>query len=129
MNHLSYLATIFVFCGTALLIIYKRQGRILRKHEQLLLLMMALGVPLAAVDYFAIHWGAWNYSAGSTLNIRFATEIETYLFSAGIFATVAAATLVWATQTDAANTRNKRKSKRQSPKSRRIYARTAKAAR
>lgn len=108
MRQLSYLITIFIFCGIALLIMYKRRGDMLKKNWGLLLFMTLLGIPLAVMDYFAIEWGAWAYGTAATLHFRLAGELETYLFSAGVFAAVAAATIIWAEKTDIANSSKKR---------------------
>lgn len=97
---------------------WRRDERILRKYEQVLLIIGFLGVPFAICDWFALHWKAWGYGSTSTLNIHVGTEIETYLFSAAIFFAVAAATLIGIARTDRINAANRRKviSKRKSPR-------------
>lgn len=81
-SHFLYLASLLVFAMGSLLVIYCRERRILKKYEVIILLVVAISIPYAATDYFALKWGAWFYSPLHTLNLRYPTEIEAYAFSA-----------------------------------------------
>ena len=111
MKHLLYLFSIILFCGPCLLILWKRDGRVLKRYELVLLIMVAISLPVAISDYFAIRWQAWSYNPATTLNIRFPGELESYLFSAAVTVLIASATLILARQVDLRH-KSKTKSRR-----------------
>lgn len=100
LHHLTYLFTILFFVGTALLILWSRDERILRKYELVILAITAISIPFAALDWFALKWHAWYYYPANTLNIHILTEVETYLFGAGVTCVTACATVVFAARID-----------------------------
>ncbi|HEY4964025.1 MAG TPA: hypothetical protein VIH90_04990 [Candidatus Saccharimonadales bacterium] len=112
MRHLTYLFSIIGFCGIPWLIMLKYQERMLKKYEKVILLVVATSILFSASDFFTLRWGAWYYNPGQTLNIRFITEIETFLFAAAVFLVVASATIISAAMVDNRSRQLKRRSKR-----------------
>lgn len=117
-DHLKYLFTIIIFAGSVLLILWARDKRILRRYELVILPVVAISVPFAATDWFALRWHAWYYYSQNTLDIKFITELETYIFAAAITACVACATVVFATRED-----RLRKKRRHTKKQRKLKPR------
>lgn len=114
MNHLTYLLSVIVFCGIPFLVMWRKQERVLKRYELVILIMVVLGVLFSTTDYFAVHWGAWYYNPQHTLDVNFITEVETFGFGAGIFLCVASATVISAGIVDRlarAKQRKKRKTK------------------
>jgi lycopene cyclase domain-containing protein len=100
MNKYYYLLTILVFCGIPLTLMWLLYKKELLTYSKVIGTVVLIGAYFALFDYFALRWGAWTYSAKNTLNITLITEIETYLFSAAVFACVASATIISAKMVD-----------------------------
>ena len=75
--------------------------RALKRSEIVLLAVIIYGFFFAATEFFALQWGAWFYYPDQTLNVRFGSQVETYLFSAVTAGLVGIATLVGAARLDA----------------------------
>lgn len=106
MWHFTYLISVVVFCGLPFIVMLEKRKRMLKRYELVLLTMVGAGTVLAASDYFAVRWGAWYYNPSRTLGVHYITQIETFVFSAAIFLTVATATLISAAMVDS-RSRNK----------------------
>lgn len=65
----------------------------LKKYEIVLLILIAISLPMAMADYFAIRWGAWQYNPATTFNIHLPGELETYLFAVAVTIIIASSTL------------------------------------
>lgn len=96
--------------GPCLLVIWKRDRRILKRYELVLLTVVAISIPVTMADWYAMKWGAWEYNPANTVNIHFPAELESYFFSLAVSATIASCTLVLARQVDLKS--NKRAKKR-----------------
>lgn len=110
MNHLTFLLSIPIFCGPALLLIWRREQRVLKKYELVILIMVLLSILFVGpADFSAIHLQAWQYGAGVTSGIYLLTLPETYLFGMAVTAIVAMVTLVYTTRIDREKSRAKRR--------------------
>lgn len=107
----SYLATIVIFGGTGAFGFYKREHKLLKKYEWVLLIMLAISLPLVVTESFALKWGAWQYNPDKVLDLHLlGTQIESYLFLPVVCFVLVAATLTYAARED--RTRIKRSSAR-----------------
>jgi len=109
MNHLTYLASILLFCGVAWLVLWQKYKKILQRDRFVLVIIVALGLLFATPEYFALRWGAWYYNPQRTLGVHYITELESFGFSAGIFLCLAAITLVSADRFDSSMKVQKRR--------------------
>jgi heme/copper-type cytochrome/quinol oxidase subunit 2 len=73
---------------------WQQRKEVLKRHTLVIVGVTIFGIVFAATDYFAVRWSAWYYHSQRTLDIRFVTEVETFLFSAAIFFCVATATII-----------------------------------
>lgn len=97
---LTYLLSIVIFAGSAMLAVWVKYKKILRKYEMLLLVVVSLFIPFAAVEYFALKWGAWSYNPDKTSNVYFGSALETYIFAICVALVLGAVTVVHATVHD-----------------------------
>lgn len=100
LSNWSYLFSIFLFCGPLLLIIWKRQERILKKYEFALLFATLVSMPIGASEFFALKWRAWQYNKDSILPIRVGGQIESYIFLAAVIWLVGSVTLILSVKQD-----------------------------
>lgn len=119
-KHLTYLFSIFIFAGTAVLLLWRRESIILKRYERIILYVVSLATIWTYADYFSTHWGAWAYIPGQTLNLHFLTEIETYLFDAAVAFVIGGAALIFALHQDRTVELKKNSHKRRSTKPRRV---------
>lgn len=100
-SQLFYLLTILVFGGLGNYILWKRYGKILKKHIKFILLFSTISVIFAYWDAVALRWKAYQYNPDHTLYIRiFGGELETYIFMIVIAAGVCSATIIYADKED-----------------------------
>lgn len=110
LQQLTYLFSIVIFAGTTILVKWHRDKRILKKYELVILAVMAISLPFAVTDYFALKWGAWSYNSAHTLNVNYGTKLETYIFSAAVACIMALVTIASAARIDRfSETKSKRK--------------------
>lgn len=140
-SHFLYLLSIALIGLPVLLTIWLKNERVLKKHEMVLLILIIIGFAYGSTEYFAIRWNAWHYFPNHVLGLLFGAQIETYLVGVVGVAIISSTTLVLITAQDRdirlrhlllkrrANARHKAKTKKRHAKSRRVYARTAKATR
>jgi len=100
LHHFNYIFSIIIFAGTAILIEWHRNKRVLKKYELIILFLAAVSVPFTATDYFALKWHAWFYYPGQNLDIKFITQAETYLFAIAVTVFSATVTLIYAARQD-----------------------------
>ncbi len=120
----TYLFSSIIIGGTAFLVEYKRNRKLLKKYELVILTVIAIGIPYATTDYFALKWHAWFYSSTNTFNIHFGTELESFLFVA-VFAFIASTvTLVGAYKIDhrKKSTKSSRSRRQPKPRLRKAYS-------
>lgn len=112
LEKLSYLLSVVVFGGSAAFALYKREYKILKKYEWVVLGILAISLPLVVTEAFALRWGAWQYNPAKVLNLHFlGTQIESYAFLPVVCFCVAVATLTYAGREDKLKTKLKKKTK------------------
>ena len=111
-SQLIYLGTIFFFAGLGNYALWRRNGRVLKKHWRFVLGFALLSMPVAYWDAVAQRWGAYQYNPNHTLYVQIhGGETETYFFLGGIVAAIAGATIVYAKREDIYHSRHGYKKK------------------
>jgi lycopene cyclase domain-containing protein len=100
LSQFSYLLSIILFCGPLILLIWKREARILKKYELALFVSVLVSMPIAVGEFYALKWQAWAYYPNSVLNVRLGGQLESYLFLTAVIVLVGSVTLVLATRVD-----------------------------
>jgi glucose dehydrogenase len=100
LRHFTFLISIFIFAGTAMLLRWRNNKKVLKKYELIFLGMVAFSVPYAGFDYFALKWHAWVYGPESTFSVQFGAELETYLYASAVTFVVVGAVLRSAARVD-----------------------------
>ena len=94
LSRYAYLFTDFLFAGTALIIIWHRHRKFLKKHWEFVFDFMLFSVPFAYLDVFATRWGAWEYNPSRNLQFYFfGAPLEVYIFMVLVAAAVASYTI------------------------------------
>lgn len=100
LSQLSYLFSIIIFCGPILLLIWKREARILKKYEITLLATVIISLPIAVAEFFALKWGAWKYFPDGVLDFKLGAQLESYLFWIAFILMAGSITLILAAKQD-----------------------------
>jgi lycopene cyclase domain-containing protein len=100
-SNYAYLATILVFGGGAVAIIWIRQANLLRPYAWFVISVSVLAAPFAFFESFGLRWKAWAYNPRRTFHVHLlGAEIESYLFMMLVAAAVVSATIVYAARED-----------------------------
>lgn len=110
LSQLSHLLSIVLLCGPLLLIVWKKQERVLKRYELSLLVAILVSMPIAMGEYFAFKWKAWAYNPNEVLHLRIGGQIESFVLLIGVMWLVGSVTLIYALKIDKRN-RQKTKSK------------------
>jgi len=100
LSQFTYLLSVVLFCGPIMFLVWKRNAKLLKKHELALLILVAMSIPIALTDWVAIRWGAWEYLPQGSLQIQYGAEVESYFFAIFVTVLVASITLVKASRVD-----------------------------
>ena len=99
-SNFIYLFSILLFTGPVILKLWRRESKILKKYEWVVIIVVALGTCWAAFDVFSLRWNLWYYYPEQNLNINFGTVLETYIWAAAVSFIISAVTLVYAYRMD-----------------------------
>ena len=118
LTNFIYLFSILLFTGPIILKLWRRESKILKRYEWVVIIIVAMGTCWAAFDIFSLRWNLWYYYPAQNLNIRFGTVLETYIWAAVVSFIIAAVTLVYAQSLDrkAVQTNARKNSKKRQPK-------------
>ncbi len=93
----TYLITIFIFAGIAMLIEYIVCFRRLKKYIKVIGIILITGIIGTLIaESVALSWKIWVYSQNKTFGIYvFGAALETLIFTIFVGIAIASATLVW----------------------------------
>src|SRR5205823_541591 len=93
----SYLITVFIFAGGAVLIEYLMAFKTLWRFRRIVGLVVLIGIIGTAIaEPIALNWRLWQYNPERTFQIYIlGAALETYLFTLFVGIAVASATLYW----------------------------------
>lgn len=93
----SYLITILIFAGTAVIIEWTLGFRELKKYAKIIGVIVGIGVSFTLIaEPVALSWRAWFYSQDRTFGIYlFGAALETLVYAIFIAIAIASATLAW----------------------------------
>lgn len=92
----SYLITIIIFAGAAVLIEWILAFKKLKKYTKIIGVVVILGlIGTLIAESVALDWRTWFYSQGKTFGIYFGAALETFIFTVFIAVAIASSTLVW----------------------------------
>lgn len=92
----SYLATILIFAGSAVLIEYSLTFKKLKKYKKIIALTAVIGmIGTLIAEPVALNWRIWLYSPDRTFGVYFGAALETFIFTVLVSIAISSATLVW----------------------------------
>lgn len=92
----SYLATILIFAGTAVLIEWTLAFKKLKKYTKIISIVVGIGlIGTLLAESVALSWRIWYYPQGKSFGIYFGSALETLIYAIFVAVAVAAATLIW----------------------------------
>jgi len=93
----SYLITILIFAGMAVLIEWTLGFKKLKKYTKIIGMVVGLGlIGTFLAEPVALNWRTWSYSQDKTFGIYVAgAALETFIYAVLVAVSVASATLVW----------------------------------
>lgn len=93
----SYLVSIFMFAGAAVLVEWVFGFHLFKKHLRPILIAVAYSLVITPVgEAVALRWGNWVYSAEHTFDVFiFGAAVETYVFVVFVGVAVASIVVVW----------------------------------
>src|SRR6266571_511375 len=95
-GHLSYLISIILFAGAAVLIEWLFEFNLLRRYYKTILLGIGISVLLVPAEYVALSVKAWKYSPIHTVAKLFlGAEVETYLYMFFVALAIVGAVIAW----------------------------------
>ncbi|MBI2547488.1 MAG: hypothetical protein HYW23_03515 [Candidatus Aenigmarchaeota archaeon] len=99
----SYLFTIIVFAGIAILIEWKLFPAILKKYAKIIGIVLIVGIISTLIgEPIALQLGIWSYSSEKTFGIYvFGAELETLIYAMFVFVAIASATIIGSQYEDA----------------------------
>jgi lycopene cyclase domain-containing protein len=96
-GRLAYVLTDILFGGAAVLAIWYKYWRFLKKHWRFIVGIALLSLPFSHFDLFALKWGAWWYNPQRNLGVFiFGEHLESYTFMAIITVAIASYTITHA---------------------------------
>ena len=92
----SYLITILIFAGAAVLIEWTLGFKKLKKYAKIIGVVVILGlIGTLIAESVALDWRTWFYSQGKSFSIYFGAALETLIYAVFVAVAVSSATLVW----------------------------------
>ena len=93
----SYLITILIFAGLAVLIEWTLGFRKLKKYTKIIGVIAVIGVSSTLIaESVALSWRTWFYSRGMTFGIYiFGAALETLIYAIFVAVAISSATLAW----------------------------------
>ena len=93
----SYLITILIFAGMAVLIEWTLGFKKLKKYTKIIGMVVGLGlIGTFLAEPVALNWRTWSYSQDKTFGIYVGgAALETFIYAVLVAVSVASATLVW----------------------------------
>lgn len=92
----SYLTSILIFAGLAILVVWISGFHLLKKFTKILPVPIIFMLLLTPIEWFALRWKIWSYIPESALNITFlGAELETFVFSLLVATAIASPVIVW----------------------------------
>ncbi len=92
----SFIVTIIIFAGTAVLIEWTLAFKRLKKYVKIIGVVATLGfIGTAIAESVALNWRTWYYSQGKTFGIYFGAAAENLIYIIFVAVAVASATLIW----------------------------------
>lgn len=80
----SYLFSIILFCAPVALIVWKLQGRVLKKYELAILVTIIVSLPIVVAEHYALKWKAWEFNPDAVINFRIGGQIESFIFLSSV---------------------------------------------
>lgn len=92
----SFIITIIIFAGTAVLIEWTLAFKRLKKYIKIIGIAVILGfIGTVIAESVALNWRTWFYSQGKTFGIYFGATAENLIYIIFVTVAVASATLIW----------------------------------
>lgn len=92
----SYLITILIFAGTAVLIEWTLGYKKLKEHTKVIFFVTVLGLIATLIgESAALNWRIWLYSQDKIFGIYFGAALETFIYTIFVVIAVSSATLIW----------------------------------
>lgn len=92
----SYVITIIIFAGAAVLIEWTLGFKKLKKYTKIIGVVVILGlIGTLIAESAALNWRTWFYSEGKSFGIYFGAAAETFIYAVFVAVAVASATLIW----------------------------------
>lgn len=97
LGNFSYLITILIFAGTAVLIEWTINFRKLKKYIKIIGLIIGMSIVFTFMaEPAALNWRAWFYSQDKSFGIYvFGVALETLVYTVFVAVAIASATLFW----------------------------------
>lgn len=100
-GHFSYLASIVIFAGSAIVLEWTFGFHLLRKFIKLIMLTTCFSLLLVPTEGVALYIKSWRYDPSHTFNILLlGAELETYIFVIFIAVVIASAVIPWTSYED-----------------------------
>ena len=92
----SYIITIIIFAGSAVLIEWSLGFKKLKKYTKIIGVVAILGlIGTLIAESVALNWRIWFYSQDKSFGIYFGAALETLIYAVFVAVAVASATLAW----------------------------------